>query len=650
MIADRGAEVRRRIRRPCGRDVRRGGGGRARPDAVDRAHPEPVGLAVGQVEHGVAGGCPARGDPGAGTALLVLVAGDRLPAVGRGRRPDQIHPLVAARGAEVRRRAGHRGRGDARRGGGGRARPGAVDRPHPERVGLTVGQAGHRVAGGCAARGDPGPGKVLLVFVVRDLRAAGGLDPTEHHLPVAGHGAEARRHVGRPQRAGLPRTGRRPGAVAFGVSRQHLHLVGGALGQAPDGGAGAAHVLGAVGPAPAGAFPVLQVVVVDGGTGVRRCRPVHRQAVRRARRRGHRGGRGPVRRLLHVGDRDRHREGVAAAVVVVGLQRHRVARLRLVVVGHAGLRRELPGRRVEAERCRVCALQRVGQRVVVRIRRRRQRRADVRVRRRVLGHLARGRGRGEFRRLVGDDRVGHGGRCQGEVGVAGSVLDGEGGERHGEVRGRGCQGRRQGEFDLGCSRACRGRRQGDAVGLDGDVGSKDRAEEGLAERQDHFRAVGRRRRRIAAGGDERRADAVDLVPGVDHHRGVGEVGADGRAAGGRDGAAGELVRPDRDAAGSHVAHAHRVAAPHRGRVRGGRAGGRFRGAGKVQLQLRGAGDVDRRAEGHRRLDRFVDAVGGGGVGGGQRDRRDVRAVDRQRQADGVPLAQVGTLVVQRNEY
>ena len=81
-------------------------------------------------------------------------------------------------------------------------------------------------------------------------------------------------------------------------------------------------------------------------------------------------------------------------------------------------------------------------------------------------------------------------------------------------RGRGGQGRRQGEFDLGCSRARRGRRRGDAVGLDGDVAMTDRADV-LAEHQQHRLAVGRRRRRIAAGGDKRRADAVDLVPGVD---------------------------------------------------------------------------------------------------------------------------------------
>ena len=346
--------------------------------------------------------------------------------------------------------------------------------------------------------------------------------------------------------------------------------------------------------------PVPQVVVVDGGTGVRWHRPVHRQAGGAAVDRGHRGGRRPARRLLHVGNGDRHREGVGAAVVVVGLQRHRVARRRLVVVGDAGFRRELPGRRVEVERCRVGVLQGVGQRVVVPVGRRRQRRADVRVRRRVLGHLARGRSGGEFRGCVGDDRVGHAGRCQGEVAVADGVVDGVGGERHGERRGRVCQGRRQGEFDLGSSHARHRRRQVDAVGLDGDVAMTDRSDV-LAEHQQHRLAVGRRRRRIGAGGDERRADAVDLVPGVDHDRGVGEVGGDGGAAGGVDRAAGELVRRDRDAVRGLLAHQHRVAARHRGRVRAGRAGGRFRGAVKVHLQLRGAGDVDRRVEGHRRL-------------------------------------------------
>ena len=186
------------------------------------------------------------------------------------------------------------------------------------------------------------------------------------------------------------------------------------------------------------------------GTGVRRRRPVHRQAGGAAVDRGHRGGRGPARRLLHVGNGDGHREGVGAAVAVVGLQRHRVARRRLVVVGDAGFRRELPGRRVEVERCRVGVLQGVGQRVVVPVRRRRERRADIRVRRRVFGHLARGRSGGEFRLRVGDDRVGHGGRCHGEDAVASGVFDGVGGERHGEHHGGVYEGAEV-EFDRGIS-------------------------------------------------------------------------------------------------------------------------------------------------------------------------------------------------------
>ena len=154
---------------------------------------------------------------------------------------------------------------------------------------------------------------------------------------------------------------------------------------------------------------------------------------------------------------------------------------------------------------------------------------------------------------------------------------------------------------------------------DGDLGPIDRADV-LAERQDHLRAVGRRRRRIGAGGDERRADAVDLVVGVDGDRDVVEVDGGGRAAGGVDRAAGELVRPDRDAVRGRVVDGHRVVAPDRASVRVGQAGCRFRCAGKVKLQLRGAGDVDLPAEGHRRLDYVADGVGAVSAGGGgQRD-------------------------------
>ena len=133
------------------------------------------------------------------------------------------------------------------------------------------------------------------------------------------------------------------------------------------------------------------------------------------------------------------------------------------------------------------------------------------------------------------------------------------------------------------------------------------------------------------------------MPGVDGHGGVVEVGGEGRVAGAVYRAAGELVRLDPDAVLGLVAHRHLVFARHRGRVRGGGAGGRFRAAAEVQLQLRAAGDVHRRVEGHRRRDRVVDGVGVVGAGGGgQRDRRDGReVVGRQRQADAVVLGPGG---------
>ena len=267
-VAGRGAEAVRRVRRPQ-RGSRRGKlqrGGPARPDAVHRPHAERVERAVGQVAHRVAGGRPARGGPGPGPVLLVFVAQDRRPAVRRGRRPAQIHPLVADRGAQARRRVRLRRGRDARRRGGGRARPDAVDRPHLERVGLAVdapicqnkrlgclrdvfahaevchntlvdftgeeafeaaddlasgqatthrhspvslndpdrhrddahSQVANRVAGGCPARGGPGAGTVRFVFVVRDRRPAvrRGRRPAQIHLLVAGRGAQARRRAG----------------------------------------------------------------------------------------------------------------------------------------------------------------------------------------------------------------------------------------------------------------------------------------------------------------------------------------------------------------------------------------------------------------------------------------------------------------------
>ena len=252
----------------------------------------------------MAGGRPARGDPGPGPVLLVFVVRDRLPAVVRGRCPAQRHLLVAGREAQALGRLRLRGRGRGRPRTRGRARPGAVDRPHPERVRLTVGQAGHRVAGGRPARGGPGPGTVLLVFVVRERRAAGWLDPTEHHLPVAGRGAEAKRRVRRHHRGcrrGRPRTGRqaRPDAV----HRPHPERVGLAVGQAGHRVAGGCPARGGPGPGKVQLVFVAQdrrpavrggrrpdqihLLVADRGAEARRC--VRLRRGRDVRRRG--GGR-----------------------------------------------------------------------------------------------------------------------------------------------------------------------------------------------------------------------------------------------------------------------------------------------------------------------------------------------------------------------
>ena len=207
-------------------------------------------------------------------------------------------------------------------------------------------------------------------------------------------------------------------------------------------------------------------------------------------------------------------------------------------VGDAGYRADLAAGRDDRERRRVGAFQGVGQRVVVDVRRG-DGEADVRAHGAVLVRTA------TLRVSVRFANVGAvlltvmptalvtvvAATARRVMPLEAVVFDGVGAELHGEVRGRGCQGRRQGEFDLGSSYARRARRRGDAVGLDGDLGPIGRADV-LAERQDHLRAVGRRRRRIGAGGDERRADAVNLVPGVGGERSVVEVGADGRAAGG----------------------------------------------------------------------------------------------------------------------
>ena len=125
---------------------------------VHRSHPERIGLAVVQAGHRVAGGRPARGDPGSGPVQLVFVVRDRVPAVVAGRPPAQRHLPVAGRGTQALGRLRLRGRGRGRLRTRGPARPGAIDRPHAERVALIVGQAHHRGGGGRAAGGGPGVG------------------------------------------------------------------------------------------------------------------------------------------------------------------------------------------------------------------------------------------------------------------------------------------------------------------------------------------------------------------------------------------------------------------------------------------------------------------------------------------------------------
>ena len=218
----------------------------------------------------------------------------------------------------------------------------------------------------------------------------------------AGRGREPGRSA-RGARGGGPTGPRdRPIAVALGVGGAHLHLIRRVRRQAPDGGAGAGDVLRAVGEIPAGARAVLQVVGGDGGTGVRRRGPGHVQAGGRSRRRRHRGRRRLPRGLVHVRDGDRHRDGVGAAVAVVGLDDNGMGGLGFVVVGHARPGADLSRAGDDVEGGRVGALQRVGQRVAVRVGGG-QGGADVLARGRVLGHAA-GRGvSGERRRVVGDD-------------------------------------------------------------------------------------------------------------------------------------------------------------------------------------------------------------------------------------------------------
>ena len=143
---------------------------------------------------------------------------------------------------------------------------------------------------------------------------------------------------------------------------------------------------------------------------IRRRRPdqPHPPVARLGRQAPRCGGRvGPVRHG------DGHVHGACAAIAVIGLDRHGVAGLGLEVERILGF--DLPGSRVEGEGIRIRAFHGVDQGVVVRVRRRGDGRADIRVRRRVLRDVAHQRGVGECRGVVGTgiddalDRDFHGG-------------------------------------------------------------------------------------------------------------------------------------------------------------------------------------------------------------------------------------------------
>ncbi len=149
-----------------------------------------------------------------------------------------------------------------------------------------------------------------------------------------------------------------------------------------------------------GTGPVLDVVAGQRGAPVTgRRSPGHVQARRRTRRSRHRRRRRCRRLLSHIsqGDSDRHR---VAGRPVGSLDRHRITRLGLEVIGHTRSGLDTPGRRIEAERGGVGALHRIRQRVAVGVGRRGNRRPHIRVSGGVLRNTARQRSSREHRRTV----------------------------------------------------------------------------------------------------------------------------------------------------------------------------------------------------------------------------------------------------------
>ena len=175
---------------------------------------------------------------------------------------------------------------------------------------------------------------------------------------------------------GGPASGAGPGAVAVGVGGTDLDVVTGVRIQTGNCRARTGPVLRPVLPVLIRfrALLVLEVVTRDRRPArIRRRRPRHGQACRTARHRRHARRIRRQRQLFHVGDVDRHGDGIGAAAAVVGLHRDRIAAVGLAVVVDAGAGADLAARGDDREQRLVRALQRVGQRVVVVVVRRHRR-------------------------------------------------------------------------------------------------------------------------------------------------------------------------------------------------------------------------------------------------------------------------------------
>ena len=181
---------------------------------------------------------------------------------------------------------------------------------------------------------------------------------------------------------------RRPVARRLVVQRPHPHLIIGVRPELRDRGAGSGAIVLPGFPVADGALSVFHPIARERRSAVTVRRfPAHQQAGARASRRSHSRRRRGRRLLVHVGDDEGHGDGAAGVLVVSHLHGHRIGRLGLKVVDHAGLGLQLSALGVDVERPCIRACKRVGQRAAAGVRRR-HRRPNVLARWRVLGKSA----------------------------------------------------------------------------------------------------------------------------------------------------------------------------------------------------------------------------------------------------------------------